>query len=284
MKGLVPALVLFCFIAVSEVNAQLLVGPVVGGAVSKATFFDKVDKDNYNAYPIPGFDAGGMASMRVKKNFVLNVQLLYAQRGKIYRGTNDVRSDSQFRLTSRMKYIEMPIFYVLEFKQATKNFNSGKGGQRKVYDWFAGGGPVISYWLSNQGTLKSSYLLENGIDKLSYKTVFGKEDGSFDATNDANVQSITEPNRFQFAINISGGVAFQPVGFQKIIVTGHLNIGQTFFSRTTNGYFPASFVDPDAMRVKNHTFRISAAYLFDTKIENLRKGKSTKDRENKRRR
>lgn len=268
------------FSPLMNAGAQLLMGPVAGGSLSKVFLFDH--SNDFDTSPTLGFDAGLMASMRVRTNFVLNMQLLYSQRSKSISGLDLKGHDPQFRISSTMQYIEMPIFYVLEFKNFTKGLK-GAGGKRKSYNWFVGAGPVISYWLSNSGTLKSSNLLENGISKIDYTTVFGQENTSFDLLVDMNKQSITDPNRFQFAVNISGGLAFEPIGLHKIVTTMHLYIGQTFFSSKTDGYFPISPYDVDAMKAKNHSIRFSIAYLFDTKIENLKKGKSTNSVKNRKR-
>ncbi len=253
-------------------RAQLLIGPVAGGSVSKVFFFE--DQFRYESVPTIGYDLGVMASMRVHKNFVLNGQLLYSQRGRNVKGLNDPRSDSKFDLSSSMQYIELPLFYVLEFKKNTGNF-TGQGGQTKSYNWFIGGGPVISYWLSNSGTIKSSYLLENKIDELEYTTVFGKTRENSDPIADAQIEGITDANRFQFGLNLTGGVAFQPIGGHKIVTSVHIYFAQTFLSDKGDGFFPISFVDYDILKVKNHSIRFSVAYLFDTKIETRNKGKSS---------
>jgi hypothetical protein len=271
MKHLSTSLLLTIFISLN-CTAQLLVGPVVSGSVSKVFFFD--DQFRYQSSPTLGFDLGLMASMRVHKNFVLNGQLLYSQRGRHVTGVNDPRSDNKFDLYSSMQYIELPLFYVLEFKKNTGTY-TGQGGQTKTYNWFIGGGPVISYWLSNSGTIKSSYLLESNIESLEYTTVFGKVKETSDPVADAQIEGITDPNRFQFGLNLTGGFAFQPVGANKIVTSVHVYFAQTFLSDKGDGFFPISFVDVDLLKVKNHTIRFSVAYLFDTKIETRNKGKST---------
>ena len=264
----------------SDSNAQLLVGPVAGGEVAKAFFFDS--QFRYKSLPTFGYEGGVMASMRVRKNFVLNAQLLYSHRSKHVVGVDNSRSDKLFDLTSSMQYIELPIFYVLEFKSLTGN-PEGRGGRVKTYNWFIGGGPIISYWLSNKGRLSSSPLKEVYIDHIDYTTVFGRDNNSFNAASDFNKESISQPNRFQFGINITGGVAFEPVGFNKIVTSVHLNIAQTFLAKS-DGVFPASIDDIDLMKVKNHSIRVTVAYLFDTKLETSKKGKSTKNKEVQRKR
>ncbi len=111
-------IVLQCIFTINS-NAQLLVGPVAGAGVSKVFFFDS-NYDNFKSLPSLGLDAGVMGSLVVHKNFVLNAQLLYSYRSKRIDGTNKPNADAQFKFTSNMQYIELPIFYVLEFKSLSK--------------------------------------------------------------------------------------------------------------------------------------------------------------------
>jgi hypothetical protein len=256
-------------------NAQLLVGPVAGLGVSKVFFFDQASADAYKTLPSVGIDGGLMGSLVVRKNFVLNAQLLYSYRTKHISGRNQPNSDAQFKFSSTMQYIELPIFYVLEFKSLTGN-PTGRGGRVKTYNWFIGGGPTISYWLSGKSTLHSSNLLENGIDHVNYTSVFGADNSGIPPSITSTKEYISEANRFQFAINITGGVAFEPVGFHKIVTFAQFNIAQTFLAKSDVS-LPS--YDVDVLRAKNHSFKISVAYLFDTKMETSKKGKSTKNKE-----
>jgi len=239
----------------------------LGGSVSKASLSDPPLNGDWKSSPTYGFDLGVMGAMRVHKNFVLNIQLNYSNKGKVIDGTNGAgRSDDNAKLNARMQYIEMPIFYVLEFKNLTGK-ESGKGGRTKTYDWFLGAGPTISYWMGTRGTLQSSYLKENLIESLNYTGVFG-------FTEDLDKEIIEDANRFQFAINITGGLAFEPAVGRKVVTALSFNIAQSWLA-ATDGQFPISFVDSDPMKIKNHSLRLSVAYLFDANIQNRKKGKST---------
>lgn len=262
-----------------KAKAQLLIGPVVGGQLSKVYFFDS--QPNLKSLPSFGFEAGMMASMRVRKNFLLNAQLLFSQSTKHIAGTSQSRADSQFDLKSTMRYIELPIFYLVEFKKLSGDL-TGQGGQTKTYNWFVGGGPIISYWLSNKGTLKSSWLAENLIDHVDFTTVWGKDNAKLNPATDANKENISSPNRFQFGINITGGLSFEPTDGHKIVTALHFNIAQTFFAKS-DGFFPVSPFDGDVLKSKNNSIRFSVAYLFDTKLEKAKKGRSTTKIKSKRR-
>jgi hypothetical protein len=263
-------IILHCFFFF-DAKAQLRVGPVVGAGVSKVFFFDKSYNDSFKTLPSFGFEGGFMGSMAIHKNFVLNAELLYSYRTKHIEGV----ADKHFKFNSNMQYIELPIFYVLEFKSLTGD-PTGRGGKVKTYNWFVGGGPTISYWLSSKSTLTSSSLLENLIPEVEYKAVFGPDNSGGVSNMNSTTEYIPNANRFQFGINITGGLSFEPVGLHKIVAFGQFNIAQTFFGKTD---VSLPTYDVDVMRAKNHSFKLSIAYLFDTKIETSKKGKSTKSKD-----
>lgn len=263
--------------------AQLLVGPVVGAGFSKMYYFDSDPATRYQSVPSFGFDGGFMAQMKMKKNFTLNAQILYAYKTRTINGVDASRRDNEFKLTSAMNYIEMPIYYALEFKRLTGDL-TGQGGQTKTYNWFIGAGPVISYWMSERGTLKSSNLKELRIDQLDYTTRFGFPDSLINAsTTPVDVKSVQSPNRFQWGINITTGVSFEPAGMNKIIASVQLTLAQTFLA-TSNGQFQLVSDDIDVLKAKNHSLRFSVAYLLDTKLDKRKKGKSTSKIPKKKRR
>jgi hypothetical protein len=181
-----------------------------------------------------------------------------------------------------MNYIELPIYYALEFKRLTGDLK-GQGGQVKTYNWFIGAGPVISYWLSEKGTLASSNPLEINIEQIDYTTRFGTPDNQLNFTTDTNIKNVADANRYQFGVNFTGGVAFEPVGLHKIVASFQLTLQQTFFSDNNNGIFALVLDDVDVLKSRNHNIRFSLAYLFDTKLEKRKKGKSTKKIPKKRR-
>jgi hypothetical protein len=259
-------------------KAQLLVGPVAGVGVSKVFFFDNSNYDQFKTLPSIRFDGGIMGSLVVHKNYVLNAQLLYSYQSKHVEGVTGPTADPLFRFTTSMQYIEMPIFYVLEFKNSKGN--PTRGGRIKTYNWFIGGGPTISYWVSGKSKMKSSNLLENNISEINYTTVFGS-DNSTNQPITSTKEYISDANRFQFAINITGGLAFEPVGLHKIVTFAQLNIAQTFFAKSD---VTLPTYDVDVLRAKNPSFKISVAYLFDTKISTSKKGKSTKSKDVQRKR
>jgi len=261
-----------------DAEAQLYVGPTIGGEVSKVYFFDGYRYNDFTPRPSFGFSGGFMASMRIHKNYVLNAQLLYSTRTKhIDPGAG---YDPEFKFTSKMQFIELPIFYALEFKSLKGDLN-GRGGKIKTYNWFAGAGPIVSYWLSGKSTMQSSNLREIHIDQIDYTTIFGADPSSGGQPITSNKEYVSEANRFQFGINFTGGLSFEPVGLHKIVTFVQFNFMQTFLAKSD---VSLPTFDIDVLRARNHSIRLSVAYLLDTKIETSKKGKSTKGKEVKRKR
>ncbi len=271
---------LFFLLAQSSIHAQtrLFVGPVVGGSISKAVIFDEPPNSSYRSKVTRGLDFGFMTSVRVRKNFCLNSQVLYAQRNKSISGING-DNESRIVLNETMKFIDIPINFTLEFKKVSGDEN-GTGGKIKTYNWFIGAGPTLSYWLSCKGNLTSGYLLDSRIPNLNYTTVFNPSNAQVPYA--LNNEVLSGANRLQLGINIVSGLAFSPVGMQKIVVGFQLNIAQSYLAKN-DGIFPSSS-DIDPMKVKLHSLRVSVAYLFDTKIEKSKKGKSTIKETNSKRR
>jgi Outer membrane protein beta-barrel domain len=259
---------------------QLYIGPSLGARLSTVTFFEDRAKNDFKSLPAFGFDLGLMVERRIKGRFCLNAQLIYSQKGKIVKGTSnavfDINSqapDPLYQNKQTNRYIELPIYFNLEFKNNVGK-SEGMAGTLKSYKWFIGGGPTISYWLGGKGKLQSSNVKEDlQMKNMAYKINFRSD--SIQNLTDITKMYVTNPNRLQFAINITGGIALEPVGFQKIVIAAHLELGQTFMSKGNSGYFPGSKVDHDELKAKYHSLRFSVSYLFDTKIEKSKQGKST---------
>jgi Outer membrane protein beta-barrel domain len=248
---------LFGLIA-GDASAQVLIGPTLGPNFSWITYENRDLKDVYKVSPVPGFHAGVMVSIRVQKRFFLNTSIVYSTKGKIVKRSDD----PLFRHEATYKYIEMPIVYTAEFK--------GNFGANREYKWYFGAGPNVSYWLGGKGKFMSSDLSEINIDELSYKVVFKKDPGLITGEE----MTVLEPNRIQLGLNIAAGFVFEPMGYQKIMLLFRYELGHSFMSRTTNGVFEPVIYE-DEMRIRNQGLRISLSYLFDTKIAERKKGRST---------
>jgi hypothetical protein len=252
-------LLIFLFLGLSKVSfAQVLIGPTLGVNYSWTKFADKDNRDTFRVTPVIGFHAGAMLSFRVQKRFFLNTSLIYSQKGKRIDG----KADKNLRNQATYNYIEMPISYTAEFKSTV--------GGNKVFKWYLGIGPNVSYWLGGKGKLRNSDLMEVEIPEQSYKITFNNKNPS------DNQMNVTDANRWQFGLNLSAGMAFEPwEGYRKFILIARYEMGHTYLSKTSRGVFANTISYQDELRARNQGIRISLAYLIDLKTEQRKKGKST---------
>ena len=247
-------------------QAQLYVGPSFALRGSSVSFFEQRNKKEFSSRPSLGFDAGLMVSRRMKERYTFNAQLLYSRKTKLI--FNEL--DPIYRNHQQNNFLELPLTYTIEFKRLV---GQAQAGMTKSYTWFMGAGPTVSYWMGGRGTMKSSYLKEQLIEELDYKIVFNEDSTRF-ATS-TNLLNVTNGNKLQFAINFTGGVILEPVAFHKIILSAHLEVGQRFLAKSNEGRFSDNVSDFDPQRAKFHSIRISASYIFDLKLEESHRGKST---------
>jgi len=240
--------------------SQVLVGPVVGGNYSWATFSDKDLKKTYKQSGVFGFHAGAELSFRVKKRYFLQTSLLYSTKGRSMK----TASEDQFSFKAKYNFIEMPIVYSVDFKVKTKS--------SREFKYFLGVGPNLSYWLSGKGTVVNKDLLENNIDKLDYKVVFK----SSDEEQADDEMTVADANRFQLGLNIATGIVFEPANRQRVMVTLRYELGHSYLAKSPGILNQTYFQDP--LNSRNQGFRLSVAYLYDLKTSDRNRGKSTIDR------
>lgn len=260
-----PVVIVF---AAHSTFAQLLIGPTAGGNISWVSYEDNAYKDAYETGHVYGFHAGANISFRVHKQFFLHTSLLYSQKGKTLEG----RVDKQMKDRVRHSYLELPLLYTVEFKSII--------GRDKVYKWYLGAGPNVSYWLGGKGTIQNSELQEVNIDKLAYKVVFGKPESEV-RQNELNV---AEANRVQLGLNFSAGVVFEPLPSHILMLMLRYELGHSFLSKEGYGTFSRIAEYRDNLLVRNQGVRISLSYLLDTNIDQRKRGKSTNKNSNKRKR
>ncbi len=258
--NLILLLILPGVLAWNKAEAQILVGPVVGTHIGWASYDDIDLKDFYDVSPTFGFHAGGSVAFRVQKRFFLQTSIMYTQKEKKISGGGD----GMFSNSLRNRYIDMPILYTAEFK--------ARVGKDKVYKWYLGVGPNVSYWLGGSGSLRNSDLDENLIEELNYKVTFGSTEEIGERE-----MNVAEPNRLQLGLNISAGLIFEPMGIHKFMLTTRYEHGHSFLSRESNGVYglPGTLYYEDELKVRNNAFVVSLYYFIDLKIEERKKGKST---------
>ncbi len=263
-----PLFLLFFILAgLSDMYAQVYVGPVAGGQFSWTKFDEDKHKDSYDVAGRWGWHAGASVSMKVRNRFFLHTSIVYSTKGRKVSGLEDRMLSN----TVRYNYIEMPIIYAVDFK--------GSLGNGKEFKYFLGIGPNISYWLGGRGSLYNSDLDESGDyigSDMEYKIVFRGED----SVPEPDEMNVADPNRIQLGLNLAAGMVFEPLPRQRFMVMLRYEIGHSFFSRTSNGTFDITHYE-DVLQSRNQGPRLSLSYMVDLKIEDRKRGKSTNKQTNR---
>ncbi len=248
------------FSSVLTSNGQLLIGPKVGVQLSYTSFEDKTNLEKVEVKPLLGWNAGAAIAVEMKKRYYLHFEIIYSLKGKITEGILDER----FRNQSFNHHIDVPIFFKTDFK--------ARVGKKNIYRWYGGVGPNISYWLRGNGFIESSDIDEDFLNtKIKYNVVFGDQPTDLGSPNSFYVP---RANRLQLGLNFGTGLVFEPFNGQRLIIDFRYELGHTFLAQDA-GFFGGGIATTEDLKSRNSGFRVSTAYLFNTKIEQRRKGKST---------
>ena len=262
----------FCFTLViffySEAFGQIYIGPKIGGQLSYTIFDDSDFNEVIDQSPLIGFNAGLVFAFEIKKRFYLQTEFLYSRKGKKY----ESEFDGLFEYVSFNHHIDVPILFKTDFKTSF-----GKG---KVLRWYGNIGPNISYWMGGGGRLFNSEIEEFGFESpIDLKLKFDIPD-DFDAAPNENVMVLNDANRFQLGLNIGGGTIYETPGGRWIMIDFRFEIGHTFIgSESGNRVFVENVGEliefDDNLKSRNAGLRVSFAYLFNSKLDERLKGKSS---------
>lgn len=223
--------------------------------------------DLFRIYPVPGFNAGLVASFKMKDRFFLHTELLYSTKGKLVKG----RVDKTLEDRVTYHHIDLPLTYNAYFDAKLKLKNV------KKFKWYVGIGPNFSYWLGGKGTVYNTEFEENEFPAIDYKIRFGERGVDY---ADPKIVYIRDANRFQLGVNIGGGILVEPIGGKKIMMDARFELGHTWLGnvRSADYVIPIDYQEAKNMKDRNMGLRLSIMYLLesnlDKKIRN--KGKSTK--------
>jgi hypothetical protein len=246
--------------------SQVVYVGVKGGAqLSWVRADDKDFRKMVKVLPAPGYNAGLVASFKVKERYFLHTEYLFSTKGKVIKG----RVDKVLEDRITYQYIDVPIMYNIHFRGSL-------GGTRR-FKWYAGAGPLFSYWLGGKGYLNSDEFAENGFPPFDYTIRFGErgEDrGEFDAIY------IKDAKRLQLGFTLGGGVMAEP-GNRKIMVDVRFELGHTWLGTATSADYVLPVTYDDNLKARNMGLRFSVMYLFETNLDKKVRNKGKSNLKNK---
>ncbi len=243
-----------------QVQAQeFTLGLKAGPLVSLPVFGDRDDYDNFGMDPTFGYQVGGVIGFPLKKKYGAIIEGGFSQRGRrITWGDNTGLNRATY------SFVEGDLLLRRGFP-----VNLGKDVPSQVY---VNIGPHISYWLSGKGRVGT---VDN--DGSPYTVVFGQEVdlGQFD------IMYLNNVNRWLFGLNIGVGLQAPITPKQKLLLELRFMSGHTFYGeRNSASYSWIAF--EDNLRANEKILNFTAAYTFGFNRQESRTGRSTKDKEVKR--
>jgi hypothetical protein len=239
---------------------QFRLGAIGGTTMSWVNFGDKDDKDNFRNRPRLGFQARAVIDFPLKDDYSFQTEVGISQRGRrlIFNG-----GEWENRATYQFADVAMSLRKSFQLRIAT----NVRG------NWFVNIGPNISYWISGRGKFG---LVDD--PRSAYAVVFKTQpDGDF------NKMFMNEVNRWLFGINFGLGFNAPITPTQKIFTELRFMSGHTFFGEKESAINNTLGFE-DNLRANEKMVSLSVAYFFDFDLMKAKKGRSTKDKEIRRRR
>jgi hypothetical protein len=256
-NNLIICIVILSFIITPSFGQKFSMGVKGGVLGNKPAFGDKSDKSRYKHKISLGYQIGGFISFPLKGKYDCVIEGGYAQRGRNYQW-------GSYENKAVYKFVDMALLLRREFK-----FNIGKNIPA---DWYFNVGPNISYWLSGKGTVGS---VTN--DGTNYTVVFNEpaDLGEF------NTMYLNNINRWLFGANVGVGMHAPITKTQRVSIEARFMWGHTYYGdRNSSSYSWVSF--EDNLKANEKFLSLTAAYTFDFDLQKAKAGRSTKDKEIKR--
>jgi len=245
---------------ITKSSAQKFSLGLKGGPLILWTAYgDSDDKAAFDSGVKLGYSLSGVIGFPLKNKYDCIFEGGYSQRGRVLYFNNGFgKNEATYHFTD---------FTLLLKKSFSFNLS-----EQVVADWYFTIGPNISYWLSGDGTVGSA---DN--DGRAYTVVFNKE---YTGLIDNNMY-LNDVNRWLFGINLGIGMR-APLGSNRNLnVELRFTSGHTFFGdRNSASYNWVAF--EDNLRANEKILSLTGAYTINVNLRDRKKGRSTKDREVKR--
>jgi hypothetical protein len=254
-------LVLYCSVVSSKLYGQnFSAGFKLGPSITWAFFEDKEARQNFNSQPKLGYIVDGIISFPLKNKYSFVTEAGFKQAGRRVKF-----NENTWENNATYQYIDLSMALRKSFDVRIKKNLSTR--------CFVNVGPDINYWLNGQGKVKTDVL------GSKYDVVFNREpDGNFHHDYMNNV------NRWFFGMDFGVGTDANITKTQRLLFElrftyGHTNIGKKLGSSSVD---ILGFQDNTKANFKTLSF--TTCYFFDFDLHKSKFGKSTKDREIRRKR
>jgi hypothetical protein len=226
-----------------------------------ARYRDKDLQKQFSPGFVFGYTVGGQIKFPLKDNYAFLTEAGFAQKGR----------STVFDLDGRNR----AVYYFIDGSMALRKQFRVKLFKNVPTNMYVNVGPNIEYWLGGSGTL--SY---NPGGSARYSIVFNEE-----VTSDFSNYYYNNVNLWLFGIDFGVGGDAPLVGHQKIFYEFRTTIGQTQLGKKGSSTTIELVPRPnDSLLAALITFQFQLTYAFEFDTRASKKGKSTHDKDVKRRR
>jgi hypothetical protein len=242
-------LILFLSDITHSYSQKFAYGIKAGGMLSTFRFGDKDDKQQFTSALKPGFLGICFLNFPLKKNFSLQTEAGFSQRGRKIKFNEDTWINS-----ATYHFIDGAIMLRKSYPlQWAKNARSS---------WFINIGPKVSYWLNGKGTVSPTGPIYN------YKVKFEK--APTNSNSDYDIMYLTNLNRWLLSLDIGIGISAPTTLLQRFAFEIRFNSGQTFYGNKDSA-FNRTPGFTDNLRAREKVISFSIDYIFNK----AKKGMST---------
>lgn len=258
-KGLILTGIMVATFFHSASAQEFALGLKAGPLFSWSVYGDQDDALEFDSKATPGFYAAGIISFPLKNNYSCILEGGFSQHGRSIRfNEGNGKNTATYSFTDAVLLLRKGFAIRL-----------GKDVPSSVYFNI---GPHINYWLSGKGRIGT---VEN--DGAAYTVVFDQEPdlGQFDKMYLNNI------NRWMFGLDLGVGLEAPITKTQHLQVELRFTSGHTFYGQRNSATY--SWVEfEDNLRANEKVLSLTASYTFGFNIQESKKGKSTRDKDAKR--
>jgi len=239
---------------------QYSIGLLGGPNLTYATYGDRDTQKHFKPGVIAGYSVGGFIKFPLKDRYSFISELSFAQKG---RATN-----------FNENWNNKTIFHLIGMDMALRKSFRIKLKEKAPMNFFLGAGPNIEYILNAHGRVK---VTPGGVSR--YDVVFnGTPDSDF------RYDYFTDANRWLFGLDLRLGGDAAITANQRIYLEVRFTWGQTFIGGKNSTSYMEIIGFEDDLKFNMKTLNLVAYYAFDFDLKKSRMGKSTKDKEIRKRR
>jgi hypothetical protein len=239
---------------------QFSVGVFGGPSLNFARYGDRDLQKHYRPGVVPGYSAGAFVKFPLKDRYSFITEGSFGQKG---RSTN-----------FNENWNNRTIYYMVGGAMALRKSFQVKWKKNTPINLFVGAGPNIDYILKAHGRIK---VTPGG--RSNYTVVYnGTPDSDF------RYDYYVNANRWLFGLDLRAGGDAPLLSNQRLYVEFRFTWGQTFLGGKNSSSYMEIIGYDDNLQCNIKTLQLVAYYALDFDLKRSRMGRSTKDKEVKRRR